>query len=141
MAKQLAASQIQQSWAYTHDVNLLAAGASRPSLSNTGSGIYSGRMGAIESIMADTPSTRILIANISRSPDTVDVVDSSEADRIPAPVHLKVWKENLASYTMEALDFDKNASLSGKVCSGQFCCEYNISTSLRDREPARTTVS
>lgn len=95
----------------------------------------------IESIMADIPTTRILIANISTIPGSVEVVDSSEdAERQPAPAHLKLWKENLASYTIEALDFDKNASVSGKVCNSQFCCEYNISTSLRDREPARTTV-
>lgn len=43
----LSAAQIQQSWAYKHNVNFLAAGSSIPMIGSTGSGIYHARTGAL----------------------------------------------------------------------------------------------
>jgi biotinidase len=48
------ANQIQQNWAYTNDVNLLASGANKYWYGATGSGIYAGRLGPVISIISPT---------------------------------------------------------------------------------------
>lgn len=56
--------QYQQSWAYANNVNLLAANINWPSKNCTGSGIYAGRLGALESFVSQSPMTKVLIAKV-----------------------------------------------------------------------------
>lgn len=51
------AVQIQQSWAYKNNVNLLAAGRNLPSVGSTGSGIYHGRFGPLTAVMSPNNET------------------------------------------------------------------------------------
>jgi pantetheine hydrolase len=45
------AVQIQQSWAYKNNVNLLTSGANQPEVGSTGTGIFAGRYGPLVSFM------------------------------------------------------------------------------------------
>lgn len=64
----ISAVQYQQSWAYTNNVNLLAANINWPSLHCSGSGIFSGRFGALEAFVSQTPTTKVLIAKVPSMP-------------------------------------------------------------------------
>ncbi|XP_032526858.2 vanin-like protein 2 isoform X1 [Danaus plexippus] len=67
----LTAVQIQQAYAYSMNVNFLAAGANNPRVGSAGSGIYSGKAGALVSIMPGQPTTRLLVATVPKVPGEV----------------------------------------------------------------------
>lgn len=131
------ALQIQQSWAFGRRVNLLAAGAN--TALNTGSGIYSGQMGAIRSIIADAPYTKILVAEIPKKPLGLPTknVDDHDPDN---KINHKLWKENLDKYHLQPLNFDANLTQIGKICNGTICCGYNVTASVRTRDAVRAAV-
>lgn len=60
----ISAVQFQQSWAYANNVNLLAANINWPSMQCSGSGIYAGRLGALNVFVSESPVTKILIAKV-----------------------------------------------------------------------------
>jgi predicted amidohydrolase len=62
----LTAVQVQQNWAYSNDVNLLAAGANNPEFGSTGTGIYSGRYGSIISVMEGSNRTTLYSATVPK---------------------------------------------------------------------------
>lgn len=121
---------MQQSWAYGYGVNLLSAGAS--TLENTGSGIYSGRLGALRAIMADTPTTKVLVAELPKRPSENIHPGAHNEDVIETTLKAtqNLWKENLDQYQIYALDFEKNYTQVGKQCHGTICCEYNITVNI-----------
>ncbi|CAK1541581.1 unnamed protein product [Leptosia nina] len=67
----LTAVQIQQAYAYQLDVNFLTAGANNVRVGSAGSGIYSGKAGALISIMPGVPTTRLLVARVPKVPGEV----------------------------------------------------------------------
>ncbi|CAG9559058.1 unnamed protein product [Danaus chrysippus] len=67
----LTAVQIQQAYAHSMNVNFLAAGANNPRVGSAGSGIYSGKAGALVSIMPGQPTTRLLVATVPKVPGEV----------------------------------------------------------------------
>ncbi|CAB3220552.1 unnamed protein product [Arctia plantaginis] len=67
----LTAVQIQEAYAYTMDVNFLGAGANNVRVGSGGSGIYSGKAGALVSIMPGLPTTRLLVAKVPKVPGNV----------------------------------------------------------------------
>ncbi|XP_023952054.2 vanin-like protein 2 [Bicyclus anynana] len=68
----LTAVQIQEAYAYSMDVNFLGAGANNVQVGSAGSGIYSGKAGALVSIMPGVPTTRLLVARVPKVPGQVD---------------------------------------------------------------------
>lgn len=123
-------------------MNLLAAGAN--TALNTGSGIYSGHMGAIKSIMADPPTTKVLVAKIPTKAlphPQINANDDDDDDDNNSEIKIahKLWKENLDKYHMHALDFEANTTQIGKICNGTICCWYNITASA-SKESIRATV-
>lgn len=62
----LTAVQAQASWSYGWDVNFLAAGYNAPSVGSAGSGIYAGRAGPIKAIMPTDPTSKLLVANVTK---------------------------------------------------------------------------
>uniref|UniRef100_T1GW72 CN hydrolase domain-containing protein n=1 Tax=Megaselia scalaris TaxID=36166 RepID=T1GW72_MEGSC len=62
----LSALQLHQGWAEANDVNLLSAGASRPTTQNTGSGIFAGKWGALDYIISETPKRQILTTRVPK---------------------------------------------------------------------------
>ncbi|KAM3964073.1 vanin-like protein 1 [Aphomia sociella] len=67
----LTAVQIQEAYAYTMNVNYLASGANNIAVGTAGSGIYSGKAGALISIMPGVPTTRLLVARVPKIPGKV----------------------------------------------------------------------
>ncbi|CAH1732202.1 vanin-like protein 1 isoform X2 [Aphis gossypii] len=60
----LTADSVQAGWAYTNDVNLLAASYNAPSMGGGGSGIYAGREGPLVMFMPDRPGTQIILSRV-----------------------------------------------------------------------------
>lgn len=59
-------------------MNLLAANINWPNQNCSGSGIYAGRMGALESFVSQSPTTKILIAKVPTA-----LPDESTSNRSP----------------------------------------------------------
>ncbi|XP_038217528.1 vanin-like protein 1 isoform X2 [Zerene cesonia] len=76
----LTAVQIQEAYAYAMNVNFLAAGANNVRIGSAGSGIYSGKAGALISIMPGVPTTRLLVAKVPKVPGEVK-------DAYPGPIY------------------------------------------------------
>lgn len=133
--------------AYAKDINLLAAGASVPKIGSTGSGIYSGKMGAIKAIFADIPMTRVLVADIPKVPgDTLPAtaaarsIKAEEAQTVSDA--LQLGKEILTDYKIKALDFAANATQEGRVCTdNDFCCNYKIHANISNSNVVSSVVS
>ncbi|XP_034828264.1 vanin-like protein 1 isoform X3 [Maniola hyperantus] len=68
----LTAVEIQQAYAHTMNVNFLAAGANNVRVGSTGSGIFSGKAGALISLMTGVPTTRLLVAEVPKVPGQVE---------------------------------------------------------------------
>ncbi|CAH0696824.1 unnamed protein product [Spodoptera exigua] len=67
----LTAVQIQEAYAYSLNVNFLGAGANNVRFGSAGSGIYSGKAGALISIMPGLPTTKVLVAKVPKVPGRV----------------------------------------------------------------------
>lgn len=119
-------------------MNLLAAGAN--TALNTGSGIYSGRRGAVRSIMAETPNTKILVAVIPKKPLGLATRTDDDDPDPDIKISNKLWKEDLEKYHLQPLNFEANLTQIGEICNGTICCEYNVTASVRSRDPVRATV-
>lgn len=118
------AVQILQSWAYGHEVNLLSAGASTSE--TTGSGIYAGRLGALQQFMAVAPTTRILIAELPKDPASSGNLIANADENIVWKDVQDLWVENLRPYHIIALNFEENHNQAGRFCNDTICCEYNV---------------
>ncbi|GBP44017.1 Vanin-like protein 2 [Eumeta japonica] len=68
----LTAVQIQEAYAHTQNINFLAAGANNVGVGSAGSGIYSGRVGALVSVMPGVDTTRLLVQKVPKTPGRVD---------------------------------------------------------------------
>lgn len=62
----LTAVQVQQNWAFANNVNLLAAGANRPEVGSTGTGIYAGKLGSLISVMEGKADTTVYTATVPK---------------------------------------------------------------------------
>lgn len=122
---QLSATQVQQSWAAAKNVTLLAANANYPQGAVTGSGIYSGRAGALNMYVAGVDRTRI-----SRAEVPYHVSDATK--RSPTSLYPRgafSIPNDLSNYTVKFLDFSQANAQSGDVCNGQVCCSYAVNIS------------
>ncbi|CAH0713806.1 unnamed protein product, partial [Brenthis ino] len=68
----LTAVQIQEAYAYVMNVNFLGAGANNVRVGNGGSGIYSGKAGALVSIMPGISTTKLLVSRVPKVPGQVE---------------------------------------------------------------------
>lgn len=62
----LTAVQVQQNWAFSNNVNLLAAGANNPSIGSTGTGIFAGRKGSLISVMEGNNKIDLYTATVPK---------------------------------------------------------------------------
>lgn len=58
--------QVQQNWAYSNKVNLLAAGANNPEFGSTGTGIYAAQHGSLISVMEGRADTSLYTATVPK---------------------------------------------------------------------------
>uniref|UniRef100_A0A336K3I7 CSON000083 protein n=1 Tax=Culicoides sonorensis TaxID=179676 RepID=A0A336K3I7_CULSO len=142
----LSAVQIQQSWAYKNNVNLLAAGANLPSIGSTGSGIYHGRFGPLTAVMNPDNQTKILVAevpkfigNVSASlPVAVPIVPNTPS----AMLNLYLKRDQIDKYVSELIvipeEFSGNSTslyFDADVCDGDFCCDFDFNVTVLPTNP------
>lgn len=107
----------------------------------SGSGIYSGKLGALIVEMTGTPTTRILISDLPRSPGTFDAdtlnqqpqeqnfnakIDDSSSRILPG---LNIWREQMDNFNTRFLNFTQAAQQKDRICinnDNSVCCEYDI---------------
>lgn len=117
----LTAIQTQQSWAYAHNVNLLAAGISDPEKGSTGSGIYSGEQGTLQSHFGGDRVDVALKYKITKEPgqNVLAALDLPTAS--PKVMMLRDFVDNY-TITKIAVSAAENTTT---LCHGEFCCEFN----------------
>nr|XP_041630935.1 vanin-like protein 1 isoform X1 [Drosophila kikkawai] len=128
------AVQIQQGWAYAQNVNLLAAGASRPSVGSTGTGIFHGRQGTLTSVMKhDNGERAIYVAQVPKITRR-GRRSLQESRQTAASTNFYMMRDALEIYQTQLLQLDvgTNGSSSGQICQGSFCCNYEVA--WRERE-------
>lgn len=142
----LTANQVQQSWAIANEVNLLAAGANRPDQGISGSGIYSGTIGALTSLMSEIKTTRILTATVPKKPGAERPPQTSaqpekqtrDLPKVESIIELKLWQQDLTKFAVKVLDFNQNTLQTGELCHKQQCCKYEVE--VIDRKQPKDAV-
>lgn len=133
----ITAEQIQEGWAFTNQVNLLAANTHLLSLGSTGSGIYSGQSGPMVASEVMAKSDNLLIADIPIDSRNLSakcltnrynktVVNNRSND--PSNYNIVF---NIDGSSLLALEKDSD---SVRVCNNGLCCrlEYSIDTDERE---------
>lgn len=85
----LSSVQIQQSYAQRNNIVLLSAGTNSPSKSNTGSGIFVGRHGAVDKIVSCKNESRMLIAEVPKNVDDPDYEPPAPSFQPYSPIEMK----------------------------------------------------
>ncbi|XP_055846176.1 vanin-like protein 1 [Episyrphus balteatus] len=141
----LTAVQLQQSWAYANNVNLLAAGASNPSGGTTGSGIFSGKQGALVSVMAETPERKLYIANVTKSSEfktseRLTNEPNSNQIRKKSTGGIRLMREyRMEAFTSELLEPNSNSIIQKQICHDAFCCQFNLKLQQKSPLPGTST--
>lgn len=131
-------------WSHRHNVNLLAAGCNRPKHGYSGSGIFSGKAGALNSVISDKPLTKLVFADVPNIPFqsfSNAVLRQVQNDDIEPPItvehtltDLLILNEDLKNFTVRFLNFTRKEDkeeFKGKICvenDNSVCCEYDIRT-------------
>lgn len=132
----LTAVQVQQGWAQAHAVNLLAAGISRPAAGSTGSGIYSGALGALEAVMgtvhigSDATDT-VIVRDVPKVPEQNIATNSDRQPQQPIVTDLNVpltqvqlMRERLNVLTWRPVNVSE-AAIEHQLCTDSgFCCSF-----------------
>lgn len=147
----LTAVQLQKYWAYSNNVNLLAAGSNNPAVASTGSGIYAGIKGSLISVMERTNSSKLYTATVPKMGlgDNIKVNEQTIRYSKEQMASLDLWRDQLEPYSISfrkisvcfffnLTDFNKliqstveddptatNSSNIVEQCHGDFCCTFN----------------
>ncbi|KAH8415330.1 hypothetical protein KR222_004579, partial [Zaprionus bogoriensis] len=136
----LTAVQVQQGWAYSNNVNLLAAGSSNPSVGSTGTGIYHGRAGTVSSVVVvGEGERRVYVAQVPKFVDSAELRAQRGArrQRRSLPRARAATSENffmkrdyLEQYTTFSLSMVDEAVFwahtNQTVCDQDFCCSFDL---------------
>lgn len=130
------AVQTQQGWAYANDVNLLASGASRPSIGNSGSGIYHGRSGTLTSVMRqDSGERAIYVAQVPKYTRSRSLkkrakrsLQEIQTRQVASSSSFYMKRDYVENYESELLKLDEGTSgaINRTICQGSFCCNFDI---------------
>ncbi|XP_034670342.1 vanin-like protein 1 [Drosophila subobscura] len=127
--------QTQQAWAYANDVNMLAAGASRPAVGSSGSGIYHGREGALTSVMVQGTGERsIHVAQVPKYAARQPVRQRRQRRAVSSPreaissSNFFMKRDYLENYQTQLLTIlgNQTGSLTSNICYGKFCCHFDM---------------
>jgi len=126
----LTAVQVQESWARSLGVNLLASNYHLPRLGKLGSGIY-GPNGHTIYTSDPASGTKLLIAQVSKDGD--DSALSAAEISTNQVFHKEGWQEphyvlheNLTGYTSLEIGTGAQDQI---LCHRDLCCHFNVSTS------------
>ncbi|XP_016976711.1 vanin-like protein 2 isoform X2 [Drosophila rhopaloa] len=124
----LTAVQIQLGWSYANDVNLLAAGASDPTLGTSGSGIYQGRSGSLKRVMRqDSGERSIYVARVPKY--KIRRRMKRELTRqVATNSSFNIKRDYLENFRSEELPIEsgKSGNLNKILCHGGFCCYFDL---------------
>lgn len=132
----LSALQLHQGWAEANDVNLLSAGASRPTTQNTGSGVFAAKWGALDYIISETPKRQILTTRVPKKnkkyQPTSKVSRPFNILEIPSRISEISTKRdyNLDLFKTELL-VPYQLSFDSEICHNGLCCEFSIKREAR----------
>ncbi|KAH8387831.1 hypothetical protein KR093_009725, partial [Drosophila rubida] len=133
----LTASQLQQGWAWTNNVNLLAAGASLPHGGITGSGIYAGQRGALARRMVGDNGTvgvrQLLLARVPRTPDAAaaDMLPVDVERRGPEQLQLVMLQQpQLQDFNSWPVALQNGSLQQRRLCHTDLCCSFELSLQL-----------
>lgn len=69
----LTGAQVQKGWAFSNNVNLLAAGANNPGRGSTGTGIYAGKIGTLQSVMEGSSKSQLYRTTVPKRDHAIHV--------------------------------------------------------------------
>lgn len=118
----------------------MGAGANNPTIGSTGSGIYSGKQGAIKAIMLGTSESRMLINKISKIPGETGNVEPMLAVTSTPAVFVK--RDQLDPYKHVAIDATIESEQIHEVCyeEGNMCCHFAFKLAPSTAEVAESSV-
>ncbi|XP_017016235.2 vanin-like protein 2 [Drosophila takahashii] len=125
----LTAVQIQLGWSYANDVNLLAAGASDPSVGNSGSGIYQGRSGSMKRVMRQEMGERtVYVARVPKYKSRGRRMRRDLGRQSATSSSFNIKRDYLENFSSEELPLEsgKSGNLSKILCHGGFCCHFDV---------------
>lgn len=134
----LSAVQLQQNWAHSNNVNLLAAGANDPSIGCSGSGIYSGKSGALVSRMTGEKTSKVLVHEVPKVPGTEVPQNSLVYDGADFE-NLNIERDQIEMFNFRTIKLPDTTNRilndSFKLCHGadgqKLCCDFEIDVALR----------
>lgn len=135
----LSAVQIQQNWAHSNDVNFLGAGANNPPVGSGGSGIYSGKSGALISTMTGEATTRLLVHDVPKVPGN-PVPTLSPAYSGSNFDNFKLKRDQLDVYSFHEIEMPNSTDTplhdSFTLChvsenNDDLCCDFEIDVALQ----------
>lgn len=116
----LTAVQVQQGWAHSLGVNLLAAGINDVTEGSTGSGIYSGTQGAIKRQFGGARSVTLFSA-VSKVPGQNEAATPLTIPTFSPSVYM--IKDFITNYTIEPL-LANDAENHIELCNDGLCCSF-----------------
>jgi hypothetical protein len=120
------AVQIQQNWAYSHNVNLLASGANKPWEASSGTGIYAGKLGPVISVMSGNAVTQLLVGDVPKRNSGIRAITDRTIRNTPQTMNsLYILREELDSYTSVEIPINR-PTFDQTICDGSLCCNYNL---------------
>lgn len=98
----LTAVQLQQYWAYSNNVNLLASGSKNPAVASTGTGIYAGRKGSLISVMEGNSSSKLYTATVPKRGigDNIQINEQAVRYSKYEMASLDLWRDQLEPYSI-----------------------------------------
>ncbi|XP_012266921.2 vanin-like protein 1 isoform X1 [Athalia rosae] len=135
----MTAVQTEMAWSYTMDVNLLASGCNDPIVGSGGSGIFGGRRGTMASVMPETNSNILIVADVPARTDPVangnyfsmvynmsEIVSTADQN---ASHEITLRRDNLEPYTTLEIDPRENEH-DVELCDRGLCCQFYLKTSI-----------
>lgn len=123
----LTAAQIQQAWAYTHNVNFIASGSSYPEIGSTGTGVFAGKRGRIITVMNHDAESKLYVAQVPK-------IDRPQATINRQPVikytpsemsNLKLKRDHIDGYLMSTLPMNVSFH-EALLCQETVCCNFTL---------------
>ncbi|CAD7086923.1 unnamed protein product [Hermetia illucens] len=118
----LTAVQVQSAWAYTNDVNLLAAGANNAAVGSTGTGIYAGKQGTIVATMTANPLRKLFVATVPKKGSNLAITPSIEENDIGSQ-DLFLKRDHIESYNTSIVDTSSEI-VRETLCHEDLCCDF-----------------
>uniref|UniRef100_A0A8D8G9W1 Vanin-like protein 1 n=2 Tax=Culex pipiens TaxID=7175 RepID=A0A8D8G9W1_CULPI len=123
----LTAAQIQQGWAYKNNVNFLAAGASNPGVSSTGTGIFAGKRGRIVTVMNHQDDVKLYVAAVPKVNRPQAVIKRQPVVKDPVGMKdLMLKRDQIDHYAASDLPLRNNPYYSATVCQNELCCDFTL---------------